>query len=203
MADDAKQKIALRYWLLGAGFYKAAEALEFAASYHVGTRKDGVTPEFAHQIQIACHVRTLLPSLRHGEEAICVALLHDVREDYDVEDTVIRATWGNLVADSVDAMTKEFRGVRRDDVTLFARMAVDPVASVVKPADRIHNQHTMVGVFTPSKMAEYVAETRELFLPMLKAAKRNFPDQEPVYENHKLVLSTQLNLLEALLAPAA
>lgn len=199
MADYSKQKIALRYWLLGAGYHRAATALEFAESYHVGVRKDGVTPEFAHQIQIASHVRTLLATMRHPEEALCVALLHDVREDYDVADDTIRHHFGDVVADGVDAMTKTFRGVRRDDPTLFARMAECPVASVVKPADRIHNQSTMVGVFTPQKMADYVAETNDLFLPMLKAAKRNFPDQEPVYENHKLMLTGQLSFLEAIL----
>lgn len=197
MNSHDRQTIALRYWFLGAGFYRAADALEYAAGWHTGTRKDGVTPELSHQVQITSHVRTLLPHLRYKEEALCVALLHDVREDYHVEDAVIRERYGDLVADGVDTMTKEFRGVRRDDVTLFQRMAENPISSVIKPADRTHNQHTMVGVFSQEKVAEYVAETRELFIPMIKTARRAFPDQEPAYENLKLMLNTQLNLLDA------
>lgn len=200
MSSFSKQRIALRYWMLGAGMHRGVAALEFAASHHTGLRKDGVTPEFAHQVQIACHVRTLVSGLRHPEDALCVALLHDVREDYDVEDMVIRELFGSRVADSVDNMTKVFKNVKRDQGELFAAMAKDPVASVCKAADRIHNQGSMVGVFTPEKMGEYITETREFFIPMLKDARRNFPDQEPAYENLKLTLGSQLDFVTALLA---
>ena len=200
MNGYSKQRIALRYWLLGAGFHKAAEALDFAEQYHTGMRKDGTTPELAHQVQIAHFIRTQLGSVRYPQETLMVALLHDVREDHDVSDAQVRSLFGDLVADAVDTMTKEFRGVRRDDVALFERMAQNPISSVNKPADRINNQGSMVGVFSPQKMAEYVEETRELFLPMLKKAKRAFPDQEPVYEAAKLVLVGQIDLVEAVIA---
>jgi (p)ppGpp synthase/HD superfamily hydrolase len=108
--DYSKQRAALRYWLLGAGYTLASEALEFAERYHQGVRKDGTTPELAHQIAIASYVRTLRGHLRYPEETLAVCLLHDVREDYDVADRVIRGTFGDIVADSVDAMTKVFCG---------------------------------------------------------------------------------------------
>lgn len=200
MDGYGKQRIALRYWLLGAGFHKAAEAMDFAEQFHTGTRKDGVTPEFAHQVQIAHYLRTQLASVRHPEETLTVALLHDVREDHEVSDSQIRSLFGNMVADAVDSMTKEFRGHRRDDVSLFERMAANPVSSMVKPADRINNQGSMVGVFTTEKMSDYVQETKELFLPMLKSAKRSFPDQEAAYEAAKLVLVGQIDLVEAVIA---
>jgi (p)ppGpp synthase/HD superfamily hydrolase len=199
MADYTKQRIALRYWLLGAGFHQAAEALNFAEHYHSGTRRDGTTPELSHQVSITSYVRTLLPHLRHGQESLCIALLHDVREDYDVADSEIRDLFGSMVADGVDAMTKTFRGHRRDDVELFDRMSQHPCASIVKPADRVHNQDTMVGVFGTDKIAGYIAETRELFLPMVKKAARRFPDQEPAYQNVKLILRSQLDLVDAFL----
>lgn len=200
MNGHSKQRIALRYWLLGAGYHRAVEAMTFAESYHCGTRKDGVTPEFAHQVGIAAMARTHVRNLRHPEETIATGFLHDVREDYDVPDAVIRERFGDRVADATDTMTKTFRGVRRDDVTQFGRMAENPISSVKKLFDRSNNLGSMVGVFTPEKMAEYVEETHTLFLPMLKTAKRNFPDQEPVYENAKLILTGQLDLLAALLA---
>ena len=202
MSNHAKQRIALRYWLLGAGFHKAAEAMTMAEHYHRGTRKDGVTPEVAHQIGVTSYVRSLLPHLKDPEGTLCIALLHDVREDYDVADSEIRDPFGNFVADGVEYMTKVFRGVRRDDVELFNLMATHPGASVAKPADRINNQGSMVGVFTTAKMAEYMEETRTLFLPMVKKARRQFPAQEAAYENAKLMLTGQLSLLEAIVAAA-
>jgi hypothetical protein len=73
-----------------------------------------------------------------------------------------------------------------------------PVATVVKGSDRINNQSTMVGVFTPKKQMEYVRECEEHILPMLKSARRKFPDQEPAYENMKLVLTTQIAMVRAI-----
>lgn len=203
MADYSKQKLALRYWLLGRGFTDASKALDFAEAYHRGTRKDGRTPEFSHQISIVSHLRTLLPHLLFPEETLTAAFLHDVREDYDVADAEIRDPFGDRVADAVDAVTKTFRGVRRDDAELFKRIAGDPLASVLKPADRTHNQNSMVGVFTGAKMAAYATETTELFLPMIKVARRTFPEQEPAYENLKLMLVSQLSFIAALTGETA
>ena len=155
-ANYDKQRIALRYWLLGAKWYAAADAFRFAEGYHTGTRKDGTTPEFAHQVAIASYVRTLTPHLRHPEESVCVAVLHDVREDYNVADGEIRSRYGAIVADAVDAMTKTFRGQQRNEAAVFAAIAADPVASVVKAADRINNQQTMVGVFDQDKAERYM-----------------------------------------------
>lgn len=202
MTNYGKQRLALRYWLLGRGFTQASRAMDFAEAYHCGTRKDGVTAEFAHQVEIVSYLRSLLPHLLHGEETLVAAFLHDVREDYDVSDEEIRSLFGPRVADAVDAVTKTFRGVRRDDVALFERIATDPIASILKPADRGHNQNTMVGVFSPEKMSAYIAETEELFLPMIRRARRTFPEQEPAYENAKLVLVSQMNLVRAITASA-
>lgn len=199
MTDFDKQRLALRYWLLGRGFTDASRAMEFAEQYHRGVRKDGVTAEFAHQVAIVSYLRSLLPHLTYPQETLTAAFLHDVREDYDVADEEVRDRFGPRVADAVDAVTKTFRGVRRDDVALFERIGADPVASVLKLADRGHNQNSMVGVFTPARMADYITETQELFLPMIKRARRAFPEQEPAYENAKLLLVSQMNLVRAII----
>lgn len=73
-----------------------------------------------------------------------------------------------------------------------------PIASVCKGADRCHNMQTMIGVFTSEKQLRYMAEAREQFLPMLKAARRLFPKQEAAYENIKHVMTSQLELLKAI-----
>jgi hypothetical protein len=194
-----KSRIALRYWLLGKGYNEAAAAMSWAESYHSGLRRGGA-PEFSHQVAIASHLRTFGDLLSYPQECITVAFCHDVREDYDVEDAVVRERFGDMVADSVDAMTKEFRGVKFDYEDVFEAIGSDPIASVVKAADRVHNHSTMVGVFSPAKIEEYMAETREWFLPMIKHARRNFVEQEPVYESLTLVLRGQLSLLDEIVA---
>jgi (p)ppGpp synthase/HD superfamily hydrolase len=202
MSGYKNQRIALRYWLLGAGYQVASEAFVFAESYHQGKRKGG-EPEFSHQVAIASTVRCFTNVLRYPEEAIATALLHDVREDYDVGDEEIRGRFGGIVADSVDAMTKETRGVKREEREVFAAIAGDANASVCKLADRVHNHSTMVDVFSLPKIEEYITETKAWIRPMAKEARRRFIDQEPVYEALSLVLENQVSLLESLLRASA
>lgn len=193
-----KSLIAMRYWLQGAKWTKASAALELALKHHTGVRKDGVTPEFVHQLHVAHYVRTVHTGLIFPEETVTAAFLHDIREDYDLSDEEIRGPFGDRVADAVEAMTKVFRGVKKDPHKVFAEITANPIASVVKGADRIHNQHTCAGTFKPEKIREYIGETEEFILPMLKEARTLHFEQEPVYENLKFVLKSQVDLLRAL-----
>lgn len=197
-----KKELTLRQLLVGRRYFNALKAMEFAKGYHKGKRRDKITPEFDHQISIALFALTL-PDILHPEELICVIFLHDVREDYHVSDSEIRALFvdaefAGRVAHAVECMTKEFRGVRKDDHLLFQLMALDPIASVAKLCDRIHNLQSMVGVFKLAKQKEYIREVLELFLPMQKAARRNFPHQTAAYENCKWMLKSQIQLIEAI-----
>lgn len=201
-SDKYKKKLlTIRSQLTGARYFNALSALEFAQAYHTGTRKDGITPEFQHQIEIALYVLTL-PDIRFREEVIATIFLHDVREDYGVSDGEIQAIFdnsefANRVAKAVDAMTKEYRGVKRDENEVFAAIAQDPIASIAKGADRVHNLNSMLGVFTVKKQREYVEEVTTFFLPMLKIARRAFPHQVNAYENIKFVLETQISMIRA------
>lgn len=114
---------------------------------------------------VAHYLPTLHNHLLHPEETIAVAFLHDIREDYDLSDDEIRGRFGGMVADAVDAMTKTFRGQDRPPEQVFERIAADPLASVAKPADRIHNQRTALGVFSSEKIRSYIDETEQWFLP--------------------------------------
>lgn len=191
MTQYEKLKVSLRYFLLGKEFYMAADALEFGSSYHVGLRKDGVTPEYQHQIEIAHYIRTLLPSLMFPEDTLAAVLLHDVPEDYGVPHAVIANRFGTKVGRAVFLMDKNSNA-------RFDLIGEDPIASVAKGGDRVHNLQSMAGVFTREKQLRYIAEAEEKFLPMLKTARRLFPKQELAYENIKHVMTSQLELLTAL-----
>lgn len=201
MKNFDKLKISLRYFLLGMSqsnpdYLKCLQALEFASNYHKGLRKDGVTPEFEHQLVITHFIRTLLPSLIFPSETICVSLLHDVAEDYDVSFEELTDKFGLRVSNSVEKLTKFHRGTKKTNEEYFLGISKDPIASVCKGGDRIHNLQSMPGVFTKEKQISYIKEAEDFILPSIKQARRNFPQQELAYENIKLIMNSQIQLLK-------
>jgi len=201
MGKFEKMKISLKYWLLGMSnfdknYLKCVDALEFAALHHTGLRKDGKTHEFEHQITIAMYIRSISQNLINPWVAICVALLHDTAEDYDVTYEEIEFKFGREVRVSVEAMTKEYRGIKKTNDVYFTDISQDPHASVNKGADRIHNLQSMAGAFTKDKQREYIKEAEDHILPAIKKAKRLFPAQEMAYENIKLVMESQIQLIK-------
>lgn len=190
-----KYVISLRYWMLGKGYYKAVSAMEFASKYHTGMRKDGLTPEFHHQISIASYLKTL-PNLRCQEDVLCAAFLHDTVEDYDVSLSDIEFRFGTDVRKAVDLLSKKVDGYCKSQEEYFKRMVDCPIASIVKGGDRVHNSQSMHGVFSLNKQISYIEETRNYILPMLKSSRRLYPDQELAYENIKHALKGQIELIE-------
>jgi hypothetical protein len=56
----------------------------------------------------------------------------------------------------------------------------------------------MAEVFTLEKQKKYIKEVLDLFFPMLKNARRNFPAQVLAYENIKHMLKSQIQLIEVM-----
>ena len=200
LTGHAKRTTHLRGFLLGRNYYMAAEAMDFASSFHTGTRKDGSTPEFAHQVYIVSYLTTLLPHLRHPEETLAVGFLHDVCEDYPVSFEEIDRLFGERVGEAIRPLTKKYQGFKRDAHEVIIAQQGNPISSVVKGVDRFNNQQTSPGVFSQTKILSYLDETRGDIIPMLKVARRRFPDQDLAYQNVKTVLFAQIELLEAALA---
>lgn len=199
-----KQLSVMRGWLEGREYYMAADALELARGSEKGTRKDGKTPKFHHQLSIARLITTLVPHLRYPEETIAVAFLHDLLEDHGDEWTqeMLDARFGTRVAQAVWDLSKKSDGLTKDYDRYFADMTLCPIASVVKLADRAHNLQTMQGVFSLEKQTAYLSEVEEWFFPMIRQARRKFPRQYPAYENLKILLRCQCRLIEHILAGA-
>lgn len=185
-ADLLRDQLAKRNWPL------ALEAMEFAQRHHSHLRKDGVTPEFSHQVQISLMLLDMLPHLQRPQTTLVVALLHDVCEDYDVRLAQIEAQFGPEAREGVDIMTKVYQGSQRDPEEVSKRQSAHAVSSVVKGADRIHNQSTMVGVFTRPKIAQYVAETQHYIIPMIADATQHHPQQRPAYITLMGTLNAQI-----------
>ncbi len=198
-----KQLTELQAFLRGKEYYLALKALHFARELHTGLRKDGVSPEFSHQVFLVNYTRTLLPGIMFPEETLASLFLHDSPEDYDhkVSFDDIESMFNTRIRDAVFALTKKYRGQTVPYPVYFHRIANDPVASIGKGVDRTHNFLTMGDAdWTIDKQEDYLLEGNEWFLPMLKLARKNFPEQTSVYENLKSVLLIEAKLIERSLA---
>lgn len=194
-----KLLIGARYWLLGMAeenseYYKVIDALEFALARHNGQRNGG-EPEFIHQLSIFHHIRTLHRHLRNPATVYTLVFLHDVVEDKNVSLEEIEKLWGSEIARKLDLLSKEVLGVKKQNYSLTP-VFQDVDASVVKFGDRVHNISSAVGVFKKSRLIRYVNEVKMDFIPNAKISRRLFPDQEAVYENMKLELVNQINLID-------
>lgn len=221
----AKKSIALRFWLQSRNYFLALRALELVRLYEQDAfRKDGVTPNMSHFVEIALFL-SRLPDIRDRETLMVVGLLHDLVEDHGFPLDVIRLIFGEQTASSVWNMTKkmpimhggtpmdigflkpghgpiivmkggeELRCVERDEDELYKAMGYDEFASLAKPTDRSHNQKTMAGVFGPAKQVGYVDFTAARILPMTKLARRRFMHHEPAYVMVETLLNAQARIV--------
>lgn len=206
LANHERRLSAFRGHLRGAKMLMALEALEYARKFHTGFRKDGISPVFSHQIAIGFHVLDL-PGLLFPEETVAAVMLHDTVEDHGAHhEEIIRQRFGPRVHSAVMSVTKKIpvyvgdqkvHIIERDEGELFAAMANEPIGSIVKPADRSHNQKTMGGVFTADKQISYVQFTDDYIIPMINQARKNFPQQYQAYMLLQDKLESQAALVRA------
>ena len=195
-----KLKLSARYWLLGMAetspeYFKVIEAMEYCLDKHNGTRNGGA-PEAIHQLGIFHTLRTLHRHIKNPVVVYCAAFLHDIVEDKGVSIQEIRIRFGDRIAEVVALLTK-FDGYVLADY--LKAIFEDEDASIVKFADRINNLGSAVGVFKYKRLLKYFNESTNDFMPAFKISRRKFPHQEAVYENFKLVMMNQLNMIDAVL----
>lgn len=194
-----KQLSTMRSWLDGKEFHLALKAFEFAQEFHNGIRKDGISPEFSHQMFIANYAMSILPGLMFKEETLSAIFLHDICEDYSVTFDEIDNNFGKSIGSAVRLLTKKLPGEIIDPTEKEERMfryyqnlSSNPIASITKGLDRAHNILTMnTAGWTIDKQKEYLVEALNCALPMLKKARRTFTEQRLAYENIKSLIIIQ------------
>lgn len=196
--DFSKITKAMRYWLLGRGYFQASKALKLASDFHTSTRRDGFTPEFEHQIAQAHYARTLEPFLDDPETVIAVAFLHDTMEDYGLTHQELDKLFTRKITLGTDNMSKIIAGVEKPEDVYFDEIANCPTASINKLLDRIHNLETMPNAFDRAKQEKYIAKTEERFYKLADIAAQNFPSQKPVYDALTKTISDTINLTRSL-----
>lgn len=194
-----KDYTALKHYLIGRSYHSTLAAIGIAQKYHTGTRKDGKTPEFHHQVRI-CFTIIGLRDVEHEEKCLTAAILHDLFEDYDVSLEDVRPQLEKLC--DFSELIFHLQLLNKHNTPNIMDLACDPVASIDKGADNCDNTLTMTGVFSIEKMRDYIARTEREILPMLKEASRNFPNQHFAYASLRTLLKKQLLLARAYISVA-
>lgn len=195
-----KQLAVMRGFLEGKEWYSALKAMEIVRNLEVGTRKDGQTPKFQHQLAIVRLLTTLYPHYIFPEETITAGFLHDILEDHSSSFSQhdLELEFSPLVAEAVEALTKKSPGRTKTKEFYFQEISNNPIASIGKCVDRAHNLQTMQGVFSPQKQLDYVQEVEDYFFPMIRYARRKYPQQYQAYENLRIILRNQTHLIKLL-----
>ena len=186
------------------GMKQAQAALEYAWDKHKGmTRINGqpfiIHPLFVAKYSIAIGANT--------EDQICIALLHDVCEDCNIDPKDL--PFNEKVQEAVKRLTfvynyepndtedeKQLKKIIRKGET-FAKLIEYPEALICKCIDRFHNL-TTVEELPIEKIVKNVLETHRFLLPVVyNAMAVNLYRQ---YYNQLYVMSINLRSLNDLIA---
>lgn len=203
----SKLYIALKFRLHGLGYFDAMAVLELCRKIHRGFRKNGITPSFQHQLEIAHFILTLR-DVSNVEDTIIAALCHDSMEDYPGH---FLKEFRMVAEGSISERAKEVaittslqldKHRYSDYNEYFSALSKNMICSVVKGVDRINNFQSMErGNFKTTKQQTYSDEVVTYFLPMLKEARKRFPKQMDSYYMIEYVLKSQHELISYRLNP--
>lgn len=194
---------ALKHYLIGRGYTEALRALGIAVRWHVGFRKDKVTPELHHQIWVCFNflnapIKGLTPLME--ERALSALLDHDVVEDYPVTfDSLRKDGLKPLTIDLIKGLTKV---EDETDAQFFERLLSHWLLPILKACDRDNNVMTMQGAFAIPKMKTYIEETRKYILVLLKKASNLYPEHHRSYSALATGIKKQLHIYEGFIASA-
>ena len=146
-----------------------------------GFKRDDGSDYYTHCVAVA---NTLLNYQIHDRDAICAALLHDIVEDVEGYNRVILERLFNAnVARLVMLLTKEHDKdyhIPENLKEYIEAIKTDPLASVIKTADRMHNMMTLKQKTFESKHRKAV-ETRDYYLPFFEECSKLYVRYEDLF----------------------
>ena len=197
-----KLKIFYRGYFILNKMDQSLKALDLAMEFHTGLRKGG-SPEITHQFEIVNLLIQLLQghcSSQQMDEIIASSFMHDVVEDYSN-----RYSFDNLGKDFdkkvfkiVKAVTKKSdydKHSKADHETYYKKILKIPEAVLVKCGDRIQNVQS-IGGLKLERQKEYVEEVEEYFFPMIKKARRLYPDFYHLFATLGEILKRQIKFVK-------
>lgn len=157
-----------------------ARAFEMAYQAHAGVARKSGEPYIVHPIETT----TILAQMNLDAETLAGGLLHDVVEDTVVTSEIIKAEFGERVANLVEGVTKlgqipwtpesdDVRGVVAREKEhqaeslrkMFLAMVDDIGVVLIKLADRLHNMRTL-GSMPQHKQVRIAQQTMEIYAPL-------------------------------------
>jgi len=165
----------LEAYLSPAQVERVREAYDFGAEKHQGQKRVSGEPYITHPVAVA----DILADLRLDADTLVAAILHDVIEDTPTAKAEIATTFGQVVAELVDGVSKldqiQFKNRQEAQAESFRKMLLAMVRDIrvimVKLADRMHNMRTL-GVMPPVKRRRSARETLEIYVNALNATPR-------------------------------
>ena len=144
-------------------------AFQFSDSAHRGQFRKSGEPYITHPLAVA----SILSQWRLDAQGLAAALLHDVMEDTAITKTEIETSFGKLVADMVDGLSKldqiEFNSREDAQAESFRKMllamAQDVRVILIKLADRLHNMRTLDAMAPPHRR-RIAHETLDIYAPI-------------------------------------
>lgn len=158
----------IKGFAMGKDFPDTTAALSFAREAHKDQqRKDG-QPYLVHPLTVACHAI----ALGLAEDTIIAScLLHDVVEDCGIKVEELP------VSDQTREAVRRLTHVKGEPLEPYYReIGEHRVAALCKLLDRCDNVSTMAGVFSLQKTYDYIQETRDYVLPLLRSTKDQWPN---------------------------
>src|SRR5438034_2259367 len=144
-------------------------AFQFSDSAHRGQFRKSGEPYITHPLAVA----SILSQWRLDAQGLAAALLHDVMEDTAITKSEIETSFGTLVADMVDGVSKldQIEFDTREDAQaesfrkMLLAMARDVRVILIKLADRLHNMRTL-DAMAPAHRKRIARETIDIYVPI-------------------------------------
>ncbi|WP_143871085.1 bifunctional GTP diphosphokinase/guanosine-3',5'-bis pyrophosphate 3'-pyrophosphohydrolase [Catenovulum sediminis] len=140
-----------------------------ARDAHEGQSRSSGEPYITHPVAVT----RILAHMHLDHETLCAALLHDVIEDTEVTKDDLAETFGSIIADLVEGVSKldkiHFNSKQEAQAENFRKMIMAMVQDIrvilIKLADRTHNMRTL-DALRPDKRRRIATETLEIYAPI-------------------------------------
>lgn len=180
--DAAKTYSYIKGFAMGLHFKNTVKALAFARAAHDGQNRKNGEAYIIHPLTVASHAVALGIN---SDEVLATALLHDVVEDCGVSINDLPVS--KQVKEAVKLLTfvkpskfyeRDKEGPKLSNVKkdYYNAISCNRTASIIKILDRCHNVSSMAGTFTEAKLVEYIEETEEYVLPLIRSTKDAWPE---------------------------
>lgn len=134
--------------------------IEYIKEKHKGQKRKQGTPYYMHPVEVC----KILKEKGFPKEYQIVGLFHDLLEDTDTTYEEIEKLTNSEIAEAVKLLTKEEGYIMSEYIK---RIKENPIARMVKLADRIHNL-SETHLASKEFREKYIKETNEWFIDLAK-----------------------------------